>query len=134
MIYFGKPMKPSGRTILALFVLAGAGIFSRTPAGRLPWADKAFGDTLWATMFYLLIILLLPNVRTVVAAAMTVAITFGIEFLKLYHAPWIDSLRANVIGGMILGHAFIWHDFLSYILGTALGVLLDRIVILRRSS
>jgi divalent metal cation (Fe/Co/Zn/Cd) transporter len=127
-------MKPSGRTVLALVVLAGLGIFSRTPAGRLPWADKAFGDTLWAAMFYLLVILLLPEVHTVVAVAMAVGITFSIEFLKLYHAPWIDSLRGNAIGGMILGHAFFWHDFLSYILGIVLGVLLDRIFILRRSA
>jgi len=69
-----------------------------------------------------------------VAVAMTVGITFSIEFLKLYHAPWIDSLRANRIAGMILGHAFFWHDFLSYILGTALGVFLDRTVILRKNG
>ena len=127
-------MKPSGRMGITLLVLVAAGIFSRTPAGRLPWAGKAFGDTLWATMFYLLVILPLPDVRTVVAVAMAVVITFGIEFLKLYHASWIDSLRANAIGGMILGHAFFWHDFLSYILGIALGVLLDQVVILQRSA
>jgi hypothetical protein len=125
-------MNRFARTGSALLLVVGIGVFSRTSAGRLPWLDKEFGDTLWATMFYLLIVLLLPRVKTAVAVWMTIAITFAIEFFKLYHAPWIDSLRSRRVPGMLLGHTFYWHDFVSYILGTALGILMDRYLIARK--
>ncbi len=126
-------MKTFGRTVFALAAVISAGIFSRTAVGRLPFADKAFGDVLWATAFYLGFILVIPRLPIAAAVGMTIVITFGIEFLKLCHAQWLESIRATGVGGVILGHAFFWHDFLSYILGTALGVFLDQWV-LRKGS
>ena len=86
---------PRSRSRLAIFFLLGiviaVGIWSRVPNGRFPLPFKAVGDTLWATMFYLWALMLLPRLSMFVAAGVTLAITFSIEFLKLYHAPWIDA-------------------------------------------
>src|ERR1700733_7459130 len=122
------------RTAAALILTISIGVFSRTPAGRLPWLDKEFGDTLWGTIFYLLIILLLPNIRIAFAVDLAIVITFGIEFFKLYHAPWVDSLRAQRIPGMMLGHTFYWYDFVSYVLGVALGAPVAQYFIARRRA
>jgi hypothetical protein len=117
------------RILAILAVLIPIGLFSRTPAGRLPWLDKEVGDLLWATAFYLFFVLCLPRRRPVFAAALAIAVTFSIEFLKFYRAPWIESVRSTYAGGLLLGHKFFWHDFLSYALGVGLGLALDRLVI-----
>ncbi|MEY4387981.1 MAG: hypothetical protein RLY20_3264 [Verrucomicrobiota bacterium] len=55
------------------------------------------------------------------------ALTFSsaIEFSQLYHAPWQDALRANVIGHLVPGSGFNWADLLAYAVGLAVGVLLE---------
>jgi hypothetical protein len=112
--------------ILLLTLIVIAGIASRLWPRFLPGIiSKEFGDTLWASMFYLLIILAVPRVRPWRAAVVAIAITFAIEFLKLYHAPWIDRLRAGGFIGFLLGHRFLWHDFLCYAVGVMIGILID---------
>jgi hypothetical protein len=76
-------------------------------------------------MFYLWFVLLAPRVRPTAAAALTVCVTFAIEFLKLYHAPWIDEFRANRVAGFLMGHGFYWHDLLCYLVGTGLAMAFD---------
>ena len=60
-----------------------------------------------------------PNLNLLLAA-ITLAITFAIEFLKLWHAQTLEALRAARLSGFLLGHAFYWHDFASYTAGTLL--------------
>jgi hypothetical protein len=105
---------------LALAGVVAAGLLSRTPAFRSPWAAKEIGDTLWAVMFYLWAIFLAPGLRPSRAAAAAVGVTFAIEFLKLYHPSWLDAVRANRVAGFLLGHTFFWHDLACYLLGVAI--------------
>ncbi|MEC1172420.1 DUF2809 domain-containing protein, partial [Bacillus paralicheniformis] len=39
----------------------------------------------------------------------------------LYHAPWIDAIRAVPLGGLILGYGFLCSDLLAYVLGISAG-------------
>ena len=50
------------------------------------------------------------------------------ELSQLYHAPWIDSLRANRLGGLILGYGFLWSDVACYVTGVSLGVLIEILI------
>jgi hypothetical protein len=104
------------------------GIASRlgARAANLPAVlGKDFGDALWALMFYLLVLLAWPRARVTAAAALAMAIASAIEFLKLCHAPWLDALRANRFAGFLLGHGFLWRDFVAYAVGVAVGVVGD---------
>jgi len=107
--------------VVTLIIIVVIGVVSRTRFGQLPWMAKEFGDVLWGDDVYLLILLVKPRIRVMSAAAIALAICFAIEFFKLVHAPWIDSLRARPMG-YLLGHTFYWHDFLCYIIGVLLGV------------
>ena len=49
-----------------------------------------------------------------------------IEFLQLYQAPWIHSIRAMRLGHLILGSTFNWPDLLAYLAGIALGAFAER--------
>lgn len=127
-----RPPRRRPFVFAALVAVVALGLFSRTPAGRLPWAEKEAGDVLFATMFYLWAVLLMPRLRPTAAAAIAVAATFSIEFLKLYHAPWIEAVRANRLAGFLLGHTFYWHDLACYTFGVIVGLALDGVWMSRR--
>ena len=55
------------------------------------------------------------STKWVSIAALT--FSYGIEISQLYHAPWIDALRAYSLGGLILGFGFLWSDLVCYSVG-----------------
>ncbi|MCY9213529.1 DUF2809 domain-containing protein [Bacillus haynesii] len=93
-------MKRSRISRLALtFAAMAAGLASRKTADMLLDIVNAYlGDVLWALVF-----------------------CFLIECSQLYHAPWIDHMRAAPLGGLILGYGFLWSDLLAYVLGVSAG-------------
>ena len=54
--------RPRGRVLFFLSIVIGIGIWSRIPGAGLTWSGKAFGDTVWATMFYLWVLLIAPRI------------------------------------------------------------------------
>lgn len=50
---------------------------------------------------------------------------WGVEVSQLYHAPWIDAIRAMVPGRLVLGTTFNWPDLPAYSVGIALGSLAE---------
>jgi len=48
-------------------------------------------------------------------------ITCILEVLQLWHPPFLEAMRANLIGRLILGTSFVWSDFPHYALGSFLG-------------
>ena len=49
-----------------------------------------------------------------------------VEFSQLYHAPWIDAIRALRIGRLILGSTFNWPDLPAYAAGVVIGVIAEK--------
>lgn len=84
-------------------------------------------------MFYLWIILLAPRIRVATATAISIGICFAIEFLKLYHAAWLEAVRDNRIAGFLLGHTFYWHDLPCYVVGTLVAMAIDQLAVARES-
>lgn len=68
----------------------------------------------------------LPTKRV---ALLALLFSFGIEISQLYHAPWIDAIRATRLGGLILGFGFLLTDLFCYSVGIVVGTLIDRWVI-----
>lgn len=105
--------------IFMAIIIAGLG--SRHFSKQLPeWNDLYFGDGLWAMMVFVLCGLIFNLKPTRWVALMTLTFSFGIEISQLYHAPWIDSLRATWLGSHILGYGFLWSDLLCYTVGILL--------------
>ena len=44
---------------------------------------------------------------------------------QLYHAEWIDNIRATTLGGLVLGYGFLWSDLVAYTIGVGVGFLLS---------
>jgi len=117
---------------LLLMVTVAAGLASRHFLGILPqWVQLYMGDTLWALMVFLLIGFVFKRKSTLWVAVAALAFSYGIEISQLYHAPWIDALRANTLGGLVLGFGFLWSDMVCYTTGVAFGYIMEKVFIKR---
>ena len=102
------------------------GLASRRFGAGLPtFLSEYAGDTLWALLVFLGISALRPDARLPPRGATALGIAFLVEISQLYHAPWIDGIRATKIGGLVLGFGFLWTDLLCYAVGVGIGILLD---------
>lgn len=106
-----------------------AGLASRRFANGLPEFIATYaGDTLWALFVFLLIAGLFPRRSPIWVALVTLAIAYTTEISQLYSADWIDAIRQNRLGGLILGFGFLWSDLVCYTVGIGIGVSLELIV------
>lgn len=48
-------------------------------------------------------------------------VTCILEFLQLWHPPFLQQIRANLLGRLLLGSVFVWSDFFYYGLGSFCG-------------
>lgn len=102
------------------------GLASRSYRHFLPgFMAEYAGDTLWATMVFLGLAVMLPKKSTAALATTALAISFLVEFSQLYHATWIDSIRHTRLGALALGEGFLWSDLLCYTAGVCLALLID---------
>jgi hypothetical protein len=116
-------MPPRRRWLLLplLLLVPVLGLGSRSRAAWLPDFIAAYaGDTLWAAMVYFCLVFLLPRLALRHAAIAALALSFLVEFSQLYHAPWLDVLRAHKLGALLLGRGFLGSDLLCYTAGVAL--------------
>lgn len=103
------------------------GLASRRFGDSLPAFLTAYaGDTLWALLVFLGISALRPDARLWSRGTMALGVAFLVELSQLYHAPWIDGIRATTIGGLVLGFGFLWSDLVCYAVGVTIGMSLDR--------
>ena len=78
---------------LAAALVIAAGLLWRS--GLLPLSSflaKYGGDALWAIVVFCGLGFVFRRGTTLQIALGTVAIAWSVEFLQLYHAPWIDAL------------------------------------------
>lgn len=121
-----SPFRSRNRFHYALFALAvvAAGLFWRSGIIPLPGClSNNGGDALWALMVFLGFGFLLPRAPTARVALLSLAFAWGIEFLQLYQAPWINSIRGTIPGKLVLGNTFHWSDLLAYAAGIVMGAL-----------
>lgn len=88
-----------------------------------PFVRKYGGDALWALLLFCLVCGCRPRMKIVIAAGLALGIAVAVECSQLYHAPWIDTIRATRLGLLILGSTFNWPDIPAYALGILLGAL-----------
>jgi len=114
-------------SLLAVITIL-SGLASRQFAACLPqWVESYPGDALWALMIFLLVGFWFHRKSTLWVALAALAFSYCIEISQLYHAPWIDAIRANRLGGLVLGFGFLWSDLVCYTVGVGFGVVMEKI-------
>lgn len=112
--------------VIALALTIALGLASRRFPFLLPTLlGKYPGDALWAIMILVGIALLRPDIAPRKLALLALSICCLVELSQLYQAPWINSIRANRFGHLILGTTFSWPDIYAYAVGVILGYFLD---------
>ncbi|PEY40381.1 hypothetical protein CN354_08440 [Bacillus cereus] len=102
------------------------GLASRKFAYALPNLLNAYlGDALWALMIFIGFGFLFHKMKTKNITFLSLLFCYGIEISQLYHADWIDNIRATTLGGLVLGYGFLWSDLLAYTIGIGVGMLLE---------
>jgi hypothetical protein len=122
-------MRPRNRIfyIIAIVLTVAAGLASRKFPHLLPVAlGKYPGDALWAMMIFFGLATLLPARKTLHLATAALAVCYAVEVSQLYHAPFIDGIRATTLGHLVLGSTFNWPDLVAYAVGVAIAALVDR--------
>ena len=71
------------------------------------------------------VVLMWPGKPSLRLGAWAVVSTALIELSQLYQGDWALRLRAMRVGGLLLGHQFLWSDLLCVALGGTLAALLD---------
>ncbi|MCL6459398.1 MAG: DUF2809 domain-containing protein [Gorillibacterium sp.] len=112
-----------GFAILVAIIL---GFGSRAYGDELwPFLSDHVGDALWASMVYFGFRALLPRSPLRHSLVLALLVSYVIEFSQLYQAEWINQIRGTLLGGLILGHGFLWEDLVRYAVGIALSFALD---------
>jgi hypothetical protein len=87
--------------------------------------SKYGGDALWALMVFLCFGFAFCRSSTLRIALGALCFAWAIEFLQLYHAHWIDTVRATRVGRLVLGDTFNGPDLIAYTVGIAVGVVAE---------
>lgn len=108
-----------------LLLVIAFGLGSRRLGGLADWVTLYAGDVAYGALFFVLCCAARPMLSTQRAWLSAVVMTELIELSQLYHAPWLDELRATRTGGLLLGHVFLWSDVVCVALGATLAAGVD---------
>lgn len=107
---------------LVLLVMIPLGVASKYYQGSFQWWVNDFsGDILYEIFWIGFIGLLFPHISTTQAAIGVFLATSFLEFLQLWHPPFLEAARSHLLGRLLLGTTFVWWDFPHYAIGCLLG-------------
>ena len=88
-------------------------------------AAKYGGDALWAVVVFAGSGILFRTASSMRLALIALCFAWAVEFSQLYHAPWIDTVRATLPGRLVLGSTFNWPDLPAYATGISVAAFLE---------
>ncbi|QTA92089.1 DUF2809 domain-containing protein [Desulfonema magnum] len=110
------------RTLISLLIIVPVGFYSKFYAGPAAnWANNSLGGLFYEIFWCLVIFFFSETFSPWKIAAFVCITTCGLEFLQLWHPPFLMFLRRFFIGRTILGTTFAWSDFPYYFLGCGIG-------------
>ena len=102
------------------------GLASRRFPGMLPEVvGKYPGDVLWTMMVFFGLAVMMPALSVRQLTIYAAVISYVVEISQLYQAPWMNAVRANPLGHLVLGSTFNWGDLAAYTVGAVLAMLLE---------
>jgi len=87
-------------------------------------SGSALGDILYATLVYVLVVLVVPRVRPAAVAVVALVLCWFVELAQLTGGP---AALAEAWWPLryLLGTSFVWTDLVLYALGVLLGLVAD---------
>ena len=105
--------------MLFLIPLGFATKFYQGPG--MAWIGDYGGAVLYEIFWCCVAALIWPRGSALMIALWVFGITCLLECMQLWHAPFLEAIRSNFLGRTLIGIAFKWSDFPYYVLGSASG-------------
>lgn len=112
-------------TRLSYFILIISVITLGIISRKMDGFPLFFGDMLYAVMAYFGMRLLFIKNSPKTALILALIFCFCIEFLQLYDAEWLLTIRRTTLGHYALGQGFLWSDLGYYTLGILIAFGMD---------
>lgn len=110
--------------LIFITVLTGFGLkFYAGPGSE--WAQN-YGAGVFYVVFWILVFSSLRpfSEKPFQISLIVFVLTCALEFLQLWHLPWLERIRGNFFGRALIGSDFSWLDFPHYLVGAVIGYLL----------
>lgn len=115
------------RTLLVLIGLIPFGLMTKWVSGPgAVWINNYAGGLLYEVFWCLVIAFVWPRFSAVWICSGVLAATSFLEFLQLWHPPFLMIIRSHFIGRTLIGSSFSWLDFPHYLAGCILGWIMIR--------
>ncbi|MDM8548667.1 DUF2809 domain-containing protein [Desulfobacterales bacterium HSG2] len=115
-------------TFISLLFIVPVGFYSKFYAGPAAhWVNNSLGGLFYEIFWCLLAFLIFEDKPGIIAISVLI-VTCCLEFLQLWHPPFLEFLRSYFIGATILGSTFTWLDFPYYFAGCGIGWLWMKIL------
>ena len=102
-----------------MLLAAAFGLASRSaPMADWPIIGTYGGDAAWAMAAYAGWRFLLPSLNRLWIAALTFGLATMVEISQLADWAWLNSIRDQQHGALLLGRGFLWSDLVAYAVGT----------------
>lgn len=116
-------------TLIAIAIIVPVGFYSKFYNGPARhWANDSLGGALYEIFWCLVVFFFFPRQSPLKIALWVFFATCSLEFLQLWHPPFLQYLRSSFIGRTILGVSFNWGDFPYYFAGSAAGYFILKLV------
>ncbi|GAA0069567.1 DUF2809 domain-containing protein [Clostridium sardiniense] len=112
--------------IILTIVTMILGLASRKYGSLLPnFLREYSGDALWALMVYFGFSFVFIKLSISKRGIIALVFSFIIEFSQIYQGVLINKIRSTTLGGLILGHGFLFSDLLCYTVGITIGLIIS---------
>jgi hypothetical protein len=109
-------------TLASLAIVVPVGFYSKVYRGPgAYWVNTSLDGVFYEIFWCLFLSLVLPRVRPQRLAIGVLTATCILEFLQLWHPPFLEAIRGTFLGAAILGSTFDWNDFSYYFAGSGIG-------------
>lgn len=109
--------------IISLLIVTGIGFLFKYYTGFAHKWFNNYGAAVFYEIFWCLFaFLFFRSPKAIIQIPLWVfIITCILEFLQLWHPPFLEQIRATLVGKLLLGTTFAWWDFPHYAVGCFLG-------------
>ena len=110
--------------ILSLIVIVPIGFLTKYYQGPAQdWLNNSLGGFFYEIFWCLVFFFIFLKTGSLKIAIWVFIITCALEFLQLWHPPFLQIIRATFVGKTVLGTSFTWTDFPYYLAGSFAGFL-----------
>ncbi len=118
------------RSLLSLAIILPIGLLYSHYRYSTWWLNQEVGGIFYEIFWCLFAFLFIPTQRAVWQIPVWVlVITCLLEFMQLWHPPFLNWVRSFWWGKMLIGTVFTWADFPYYFMGSGLGWLWLRLIV-----